>query len=82
MTFVHGPEQAAFLNEKPAKLRFFVGYVDEFAPGDGSDRVRRGSFTRGLQLRIRRHFLLIPPFRFGSSPSPLFARLVFPTLRF
>lgn len=40
MTFVHGPEQATFQNEKPAKLRFFVGYVDEFAPGDGSDRVR------------------------------------------
>ncbi|CAN0127637.1 unnamed protein product [Scytosiphon promiscuus] len=39
MTFVHGPEQASFLNEKPAKLRFFVGYVDEFAPGDGSDGV-------------------------------------------
>lgn len=40
MTFVHGPEEASFLNEKPATLRFFVGYVDEFAPGDGSDRVR------------------------------------------
>lgn len=39
MTFVKGPRQVSFLDEKPAKLRFFLGYVDEFAPGDGSDRV-------------------------------------------
>lgn len=39
MTFVHGPSQASFLGNKPAKLRFFVGYADEFAPGDGSDQV-------------------------------------------
>lgn len=39
MTFVAGPNQASFLDEKPAKLRFFIGYADEFAPGDGSDRV-------------------------------------------
>ncbi|CAN0080015.1 unnamed protein product [Ectocarpus fasciculatus] len=39
MTFVRGPEEASFLDEKPAKLRFFVGYVDEFVPEDGSDGV-------------------------------------------
>lgn len=39
MTFVHGPEKASFLHEKPAKLRFFVGCVDEFVPEDSSDRV-------------------------------------------
>lgn len=40
MTFVHGPEEASFLETKPAKLHFFLGYVDEFAPGDGSNQVR------------------------------------------
>ena len=40
MTFVDGPEEASFLDERPAKLRFFLGYVDEFAPGDGSNQVR------------------------------------------
>ena len=40
MTFVHGPEEASFLESKPAKLRFFLGYVDEFGPGDGSNQVR------------------------------------------
>ena len=39
MTFVDGPEEASFLDERPAKLRFFLGYVDEFAPGDGSNKV-------------------------------------------
>lgn len=39
MTFVHGPEQASFVEGKPAKLRFFLGYVDEFASGDGADEV-------------------------------------------
>lgn len=40
MTFVHGPEEASFLDEKPAKLRFFLGYANEFAPGDGSNQVK------------------------------------------
>lgn len=40
MTFVRGPKQASFRDDKPAKLRFFVGYVDEFPHGDGSDRVK------------------------------------------
>lgn len=39
MTFVKGPRQASFVDDKPAKLRFFLGYTDEFTPGDGSDRV-------------------------------------------
>lgn len=40
MTFVHGPEGVNFPNDKPAKLRFFLGYVDEYAPAtDGSDKV-------------------------------------------
>eukprot|EP00752_Nemacystus_decipiens_P010261 g9145.t1 len=38
MTFVHGPEEASFQESKPAKLRFFLGYVDEFAPSDGSNQ--------------------------------------------
>lgn len=49
MTFIHGPEEASFLNE-PAKLRFFVGYADEFTPGDGSDRVRMGSYASFVQF--------------------------------
>lgn len=40
MTFVHGPEGASFLDEKPARLRFFLGYTDEFAPRDGSERLK------------------------------------------
>lgn len=39
MTFVKGPRQASFIGDKPAKLRFFLGYTDEFTPGDGSNRV-------------------------------------------
>eukprot|EP00752_Nemacystus_decipiens_P017613 g15785.t1 len=39
ITFVRGPREATFVDEKPAKLRFFLGYVDEFAPGDGSVEV-------------------------------------------
>lgn len=40
MTFVHGPEGITFPTDKPAKLRFFLGYVDEDVPSsDGSDRV-------------------------------------------
>ncbi|CAB1106731.1 unnamed protein product [Ectocarpus sp. CCAP 1310/34] len=39
MTFVHGPKEAIFLDNKPAKLRFFMGFVDEFAAGASSDRV-------------------------------------------
>eukprot|EP00752_Nemacystus_decipiens_P013425 g11888.t1 len=40
MTFVHGPEGVTFPPDKPAKLRFFLGCVDEVAlAGDGSDQV-------------------------------------------
>lgn len=39
MTFVHGPEEAVFLEGKTAKLRFFLGYVDEFEPEDGSGQM-------------------------------------------
>ncbi|CAN0015811.1 unnamed protein product [Ectocarpus sp. 12 AP-2014] len=41
MTFVHGPEGVNFPDDKPAKLRFFLGYVDDLAPSgeDSSDRV-------------------------------------------
>lgn len=40
MAFVHGPEGVTFPDDKPAKLRFFLGYVDELSPvGDGSDQV-------------------------------------------
>ena len=31
MTFVNGPEGVTFPNDKPAKLRFFLGYVDNVA---------------------------------------------------
>lgn len=48
MTFVHGPEEAVFLDTKPAKLRFFLGYTDEFAPEDGSDQVRVTTRGRGI----------------------------------
>ncbi|CAM9227605.1 unnamed protein product [Ectocarpus sp. 12 AP-2014] len=40
MTFVQGPEGVTFPEDKPAKLRFFLGYVDESTPaGEGSDQV-------------------------------------------
>ncbi|CAN0359791.1 unnamed protein product [Ectocarpus sp. 6 AP-2014] len=39
MTFVHGPEGVTFSEDKPAKLRFFLGCVDDLAPtGDGADQ--------------------------------------------
>lgn len=37
MTFVHGPEGVPFLEDKPAKLRFFLGYVDNLAPRKEDD---------------------------------------------
>lgn len=42
VTFVHGPEGVTFADDKPAKLRFFLGIVDDAAPAgvDGSDQVR------------------------------------------
>ena len=45
MTFVHGPEGIAFPADKPAKLRFFLGYVDDVAPAgeDGFDQVKRST---------------------------------------
>ena len=40
MTFVHGPEGVAFSEAKPAKLRFFLGCVDDLAVAeDGVDKV-------------------------------------------
>lgn len=40
MTFVNGPEGVTFEYNKPAKLRFFLGYVDDVLPGEGgSDQV-------------------------------------------
>ena len=41
MTFVHGPEGVTFPDDKPAKLRFFLGYVDDLAPAteSGPDQV-------------------------------------------
>ena len=43
MTFVHGPERVSFPADKPAKLRFFLGYVDDVAPAgeSGSDEVEK-----------------------------------------
>lgn len=39
MTFVHGPEGVTFSEDKPAKIRFFLGCVDDLAPtGDGADQ--------------------------------------------
>lgn len=43
MTFVDGPEETSFRDEKPAKIRFFMGYADEFARADGSDQASRGA---------------------------------------
>lgn len=40
MTSIHGPEGAVFRDDKPAKLRFFVGFADEFVHNDGSNQVR------------------------------------------
>ena len=34
MTFVHGPAGVMFSDEKPAKLRFFLGCVDDLVPAD------------------------------------------------
>ncbi|CAM9423661.1 unnamed protein product [Ectocarpus fasciculatus] len=40
MTFVHGPEGVTFPENKPAKLRFFLGYVDEStSAGERLDQV-------------------------------------------
>ena len=41
MTFVHGPEGVTFPQDKPAKLRFFLGYVDDVMPSgeSGVDQV-------------------------------------------
>lgn len=40
MTFVHGPDGVTFPDDKPAKLRFFLGFVDDLAPTrDGADQV-------------------------------------------
>lgn len=63
MTFVKGPRQASFLDGKPAKLRFFLGYANEFAPGDGSNQVSDVDVSqitntlRRAQNRIRYHVL-------------------------
>eukprot|EP00752_Nemacystus_decipiens_P015533 g13859.t2 len=39
MTFVNGPEGLSFTDNKPAKLRFFLGCVDDVEPDeDGSDQ--------------------------------------------
>lgn len=32
MTFVNGPEGVTFPDDNPAKLRFFLGYVDDSEP--------------------------------------------------
>eukprot|EP00752_Nemacystus_decipiens_P002890 g2689.t1 len=37
MTFVRGPEEAVFQDDQPAKLRFFVGYSDEFTREHGTE---------------------------------------------
>ncbi|CAM9675081.1 unnamed protein product [Scytosiphon promiscuus] len=39
MTFVHGPEEATFRSDRPAKLRFFMGFADEFASSETPDEV-------------------------------------------
>ena len=39
MTFVTGPEEAVFQDDHPAKLRFFMGYADEFSREDGTEQV-------------------------------------------
>ena len=40
MTFIHGPEWVTFSDEHPAKLRFFLGCVDDLAPDeDGVNQV-------------------------------------------
>lgn len=39
MTFVAGPEEAMFRDDKPAKLRFFMGYADEFSREYGTEQV-------------------------------------------
>lgn len=70
MTFVAGPEQASFLDEKPAKLRFFIGYVDEFTPGDDSDRVSANChwhIARGVETRVTRPLRISPPCLVGFS---------------
>lgn len=39
MTFVNGPEEAVFRDDQPAKLRFFMGYADEYSREDGAEQV-------------------------------------------
>lgn len=40
MTFVHGPEEAIFRDDRPARLRFFMGFADEFACSETPDEAR------------------------------------------
>lgn len=44
MPFIHGPSSVKFNDECPAKLRFLVGFVDDFEDvddeEDGADKVR------------------------------------------
>lgn len=78
MTFVHGPEEASFLIDKPAKLRSFVGYVDEFSAEEDSDRVRaRSKSPDGMGgCLLLAPFLLCP-----TTFCPMYLRLVGSRLR-
>eukprot|EP00752_Nemacystus_decipiens_P016266 g14546.t1 len=71
MTFVDGPEEAKFSADKPAKLRFFVGYVDEFEPEDDSDReIDQNEIEKQVLAKYRpltspdgeKHWEALPPY--------------------
>lgn len=53
MTFVHGPEGVTFPNDKPAKLRFFLGCVVDPAPvEDGADQVNPSSLILSTVVEL------------------------------
>lgn len=72
MTFVHGPEGVTFPEEKPAKLRFFLGYVDELAPAE--DGIGQASVCCFFSIHCRKLNIfqesLISLFRFYFRFAP------------
>ena len=62
MTFVHGPEGVAFPADGPAKLRFFLGYVDDVVE-DGVDQVSFAELSSNVWFFIGSSSDLVPAAR-------------------
>lgn len=60
MPFVHGPSSVKFNDECPAKLRFFVGFVDDFEDVDDEEdeghKVRLTSWCGGHCKKLKSRF--------------------------